>query len=651
MRWVVNVDFLLSNVYYVVPFATFAFVTLAAYQVGEFFKRWNLPLISGYLLAGAIAGPFVLDFIHAEGIGNLRFIDEVSLAFIAFAAGSELYLKELRSRFESITWITTGLVSVTFILSSIAVYLLGDFVPFMQDMDNTSRLAVAILAGAILVARSPSSAIAIVNELRAKGTFTKTVLGVTVVMDVVVIVVFAINASLADALLTNMGINLTLLLLLVIELLLSLTGGYALSKILQFTLSIHIDKALKSFIILLVGFTVFVLSDQLRHFTHDNLSFEILLEPLLICMIGSFLVTNFSSYRDEFMEILDRVGPIIFVIFFTLTGASLSLDTLVTIWPFALILFGVRLGAIMIGSFSGGVIAGDSIRYNRVGWMAYITQAGVGLGLAKEVADEFPEFGNEFATLIIAVIVLNQVVGPPFFKFAIKHVGEAHTKGKSEPDEIRNVLIVGIENQSHALAEELRVHNWQVILADVNPSHVTESADDGIQMHLLSEISESSLSEIVTSSVDAVVAMLHDDLANLRLCELMYEKYGVKRMVVRLNEYDLVNHFKALGVVIVNPSSAMVHLLDTAVRAPQLASYLLHDDPEREVAQITVSDPDIEGLYLRDLILPNDVLVMSVRRGGHSIVPHGYTILHVNDEVTLVGSPNSLEEVTLKLGY
>ena len=47
------------------------------------------------------------------------------------------------------------------------------------------------MAAAILVARSPSSAIAIVNELRARGPYTKTALGVTVVMDAVVILSFA----------------------------------------------------------------------------------------------------------------------------------------------------------------------------------------------------------------------------------------------------------------------------------------------------------------------------------------------------------------------------------------------------------------------------------------------------------------------------
>ena len=164
----------------------------------------KLPLISGFLFAGIIAGPFGLDFISAEAVEKLRFVDEISLAVIAFAAGSELYLRELRSRFRNIAWVTIGNILVVPLLGTLAVFLLADFIPFIQDLPSMSRLAVSLLAGAILVARSPSSAIALINELRASGPFTKTVLGVTMITDVVVIIIFAVNSSIADAILTNL---------------------------------------------------------------------------------------------------------------------------------------------------------------------------------------------------------------------------------------------------------------------------------------------------------------------------------------------------------------------------------------------------------------------------------------------------------------
>ncbi|MDY6973662.1 MAG: cation:proton antiporter, partial [Thermodesulfobacteriota bacterium] len=399
--------------------AGFTIIAIASKQIGQFFVKVELPLISGFLFTGMLAGPYILGLISLETTERLRFVDELSLGFIAFAAGSELDLKALRSRFTVITWMTLGLVVSTFLMVSLTVFMLSEFIPFMQVMPETGRMSVSIIAGAILVARSPSSAIAVVNELRAIGPFTQTVLGITVIMDVVVITLFALTSSIADALFTGLSFDMSFILLLVIELLLSLTLACLLGKGLTFILAGPMNKTLRAGIILLTGYGVFFLSHTIRDVSHSRLPFEILIEPLLVCMIGGFLVTNYSKYRSDFSRILHDIGPPVYVAFFTLTGASLALDVLAKIWPIAMVLFLVRLVAIFVGTFSGGMLAGVPTQHSRIGWMSFVTQAGVGLGLAKQVVVEFPEWGTPFATVIIAVIVLNQIVGPPMFKWAL----------------------------------------------------------------------------------------------------------------------------------------------------------------------------------------------------------------------------------------
>lgn len=408
-------------------FTGFAVIALASRRIGELFVMAQLPLISGFLFTGILAGPYVLDLIPQETTEKLRFIDEISLAVIAFAAGSELHLKELKNRFKDIAWITLGLVASTFTFGSLTVFMLSDFIPFMKHMPVTGQIAVSILAGAILVARSPSSAISIVNELKAKGPFTQTVLGVTVVMDVVVITLFAANSSVADALLSGLGPDFTIILLFLFEFVASIIIGYILAKILQIVIASRINGIFKVFITLLAGYGIFILSAKIRSFTGKHMPVEVLLEPLLICMLGGFIVANFSPCRKAFSKTIRDLQPFVYVAFFTLTGASISFDVLVVTWPIALILFLVRIAAVFFGAFTGGMISGIPVYYNRIAWMAYITQAGVGLGLAKQVVVEFPDWGNPFATGIISVIVLNQIAGPPMFKWVIRIVGEAYS--------------------------------------------------------------------------------------------------------------------------------------------------------------------------------------------------------------------------------
>ena len=629
----------------------FGMVSLAARFVGQYATLARLPLITGYLAAGVIVGPFVLGWISPEGVRSLRLVDHVALSYIAFAAGSELYLKEVRSRAKSIAWTTAGLVVSTFTLGTIAILLIADHLPFLAEMSPPGRLAVALMAAAILVARSPSSAIAIVSELRARGPYTKTALGVTVVMDAVVIVLFATCASIAQPLVSGVAFDPMFILRVVLDLLVSLNVGWVAGRLLQGVAGTEVHLRLKVVLTLAVGLTVFVLSEGLHGWSAHYLSWTITVEPLLACMLAGFVVANSGPHRDEFNQVLHAVAPVIYLVFFTLVGASLALDTLARLWPVALGLFGVRLVGIMIGSTFGGLMSGAPRKHVRVAWMAYVTQAGVGLGLAKEVAGEFPEFGPAFATMIIAVIVINQVVGPPLFKAAIKRVGESHLPALARPDEVRDAVILGIDDQSLAVARQLRTHHWQVVMADTDASHVEALAAADVDQRHLTRIDEETLASCLSKSTDALVAMQGDDEANYRACEIAYERFGIPRIVVRLNDLSLSGRFQALGALVVEPASAMVNLLDQFVRVPQLATMLLHRNPDHEVAQITIADPDIDGLPLRDLRLPPEVRVLGLTRDGHSIVPHGHTVLHRNDEVTLVGDPKYHDQVASRWGY
>ena len=626
---------------------SFAVIAFSSKQIGQYFTKASLPLISGFLFTGILAGPYALNLITLEAVENLRFVDEVSLAFIAFAAGSELYLKDLKDRLKSIKWVTIGLVVSTFAIGSMAMFLLSEFIPFMRTMPTDGRIAVSILAGSILVARSPSSAIAVVNELRAKGPFTQTVLGVTVIMDVVVITLFATNATIADALLTGLGIDVGFIFLLLVELVLSIILGYIVGRALILILSFRLNGTAKAGLVLITGFGVYALSAGIRHASNNYLPFEILLEPLLICMIGGFLVPNQCNCRMEFSKILRDTGPPVYIAFFTLTGASLSIDVLAATWPIALALFFVRCSAIFIGSFSGGMLAGDPMNYNRVGWMSYITQAGVGLGLAKAVVVEFPEWGVPFATIIIAVIVLNQIIGPPMLKRAITLVGESFPRAEgAESYGTREAIIFGLENQSVALAHLLKSKAWGVKIAAIGINQ-DDIKDSEIGICPIADLSLETLNQLGAGQVEAIITMMTDD-ENFQICELAYENFGTENLVVRLNDRNNFNRFYDLGALIVDPGTAIVNLLDQFVRSPSAASLLLGIEENQNVADLEVRNPNLHGLALRDLRLPINTIILSIRRHGQMLISHGYTRLEVGDCVTIVGSPESLKEVELR---
>lgn len=624
----------------------FLMVALASKEIGGWLAKARLPLITGFLFAGVLAGPYVLQLVSADAVSRLRFIDQVALAVIAFAAGSELHVDQLRGRFKSIRWTTTGLMVATFTSGTIAVLFLADWIPVVSGMPVASRVAVALLVGVILVARSPSSAIAVINEVRARGPFTQTALGVTVVMDVGVIVLFGVCSSVADALLTGIGVELRFAALLVIELSAAFALGVGVAGVLRFVLSRRLHGPTKTALILLTGYGVFLFSAQLRRLSHDYLGIEALVEPLLVCLLASFIVTNRTAYRQEFVVALERISPAIYVLFFTLTGASLNLNVLWVTWPAALALVCVRLVALFIGAFAGGIAAGEPMRSNRLSWMAYVTQAGVGLGLAKEIAGEFSDWGPQVATLLISMIMVNQVLGPPLFKWVLHLVREAHPRGGAHGYYgAYKAILCGLEGQSLALARQLAAHGWQVTIATRRDDPPTE---EQIEIRPVSGWTEEELRRLGAQDAEAIVTMLSDEESE-DICRLCYEAFGTDNLIVRLNDHANMSRFAEFDAHIVDPSTAVVGLLEHSVRSPSATSLLLGMDGDQDVVEVEVGNPDVDGVALRSLHLPSDTLVLSVRRRGSLLISHGYTQIEIGDWVTIVGSTASLEQVSSRL--
>ena len=86
------------------------------------------------------------------------------------------------------------------------------------------------------------------------------------------------------------------------------------------------------------------------------------------------------------------------MIFFALVGAGLDLEIFALVWLPALVYVIVRIGAIRLTTQWPAVAAGSGEEMVRYGWMGFIAQAGLALGLAARAQREFPEIGGEIAT-------------------------------------------------------------------------------------------------------------------------------------------------------------------------------------------------------------------------------------------------------------
>ncbi|MEQ8926206.1 MAG: cation:proton antiporter, partial [Fulvivirga sp.] len=597
-------------------------------------------------VVGVLAGPFVLGLIPSASIVHLKVINEIALSFIAFAAASELYIKNLRSSLNNIKWLTIGQLGITFTLLVVSIFFIEQLVPFSANLPWPNRLVIAMLISAIFCARSPSSVIPVINEMRAKGSYTSSVMGTTVLLDFLVIILFAMVLSFGIALYEGADVNIISLIKILFEIAGSIALGLGFAFVLKLLLAAKLKLPVKGILLLVLGFIIYGVSDFLSYLPQKLWSESLHLEPLLMCVVAGYRITNYTRYRQEFIKIIHDIGPYIYCAFFTAVGAMLNVQLIYEVLPSALILLALNAVLLFIGTGIGAKISNEPPRRSSVYWMAFLTQAGVGLGLVTTVIDTFPGWGQEFATLAISVIIMNQLIGPPLFKWAITKVGENHERATiPDFDGIRDAIVIGFESQSIALARQLKSHGWEVKLV-TRKQDLSKSQFPDVDIRIVENLDLDSLVKVDAKKSEAIVLMLTDE-ENLKLCELIYEKIGTKDVVVRLNHRYNFDKFHNLGALIVDPSTAMVSLMDHFVRSPQATSLLLGMQEGQDTLDLQVLNKDLYGMPLRDLRLPADIIILSIRRKGQMIISHGYTRLRKGDWVTMVGSNESLKKMTL----
>ncbi|RLN88522.1 hypothetical protein BBJ28_00011302 [Nothophytophthora sp. Chile5] len=186
----------------------FIVVLVAAHPLGLFFpKFFKLPLITGYLVIGILAGPFVANLLSKGLVDMLsNYVSALALSFISFQAGQEIYLPELRPQLKPI-FTLLGVLYVTAMVTLTAVHLLANNAFFYDDFITSCQLGIALMFGSISVLGSPATVMAIKIELNSVGPFTNLMLGATMTAEFVVLVSFSISRIVCSIYCANLDVS------------------------------------------------------------------------------------------------------------------------------------------------------------------------------------------------------------------------------------------------------------------------------------------------------------------------------------------------------------------------------------------------------------------------------------------------------------
>ena len=403
---------------------------LAGLLLSRFAKKFGLPAVTAYLIAGLLLGPSCMGAVGVEGLGfptledvsAFRVISQTALGFIAFAIGNEFRLEQLRHMGRAAILIGILQAVITTLLVDLALIGIHLWRPEMIS------LASALTLGAIAAATAPAATLMVVRQYKADGPLTRLLLLVVAIDDAVGLVLFAVSFGVASALTSGTISVVSVVVEPFLEILLSLILGALMGLLLnQLEKYFHSRSKRLSISVGCVALAVAVSSTE---FTVGDVHCGFSL--LLVCMMMSTVFCNICDFSEELMGRVDGWTTPLFVLFFVLSGAELDLTILRS--P-AVLLLGVtyilaRAAGKYLGAFGSAALCKCNRETRNYLGITLFPQAGVALGMAL-TAQSLPGDGPMVRNIVLFSVLIYELVGPTLTKWALMAAGEIRPEGKT----------------------------------------------------------------------------------------------------------------------------------------------------------------------------------------------------------------------------
>lgn len=378
-----------------------AIMLASAILLGRVAKKLKSPNVTGYLIAGLILGPSVLNLVSSEMVTDFAVISDIALGFIAFSVGSEFDLNYFKK---------VGVAPIVIAAAeSCGAIILVTGVMLLLGIDRN----LSIMLGAIAAATAPAQTIMVIRQYRAKGSLTQMLMSVVAIDDATALIGFGIATTIVRTMTMGTGSNIILSILSPFyEILISFVIGAVISILVKFAFE-WFKKPSNRICILIAAILGTYWVAELAHGS-----------PLLACMALGGVFCNIYDDIESVVKVTDAFSPPILMLFFVISGAGFQVSALAGIGVVGLLYVILRVIGKMTGAWLGGRLTKQEKKISKYLGPTLMPQAGVALGLTVVASQMVPAYAGEIRTIILCSTFIYSIIGPIAAKYALEKAGE-----------------------------------------------------------------------------------------------------------------------------------------------------------------------------------------------------------------------------------
>lgn len=392
-------------------------IICVALITGKLISKLKLPAILGWLIAGIVFGPYLVQIVSFEITETLAYKIFIKIfeCFAGVMIGREIIFKKIAGSGKQIIGIT--------IIQSIGTFLFVSLAFAVTFLIVGIPVYLSLVFGGIALATAPAPALSIVNEYHTDGPVTKTLIPLAAIDDVIGVIVFFTVISVISAVKGSQALSPAaavgvIFLPFIIGIGTGVIAGFILRKIKNGRLS-FIAFLLELLCCIALG----IVSDYLIYRSFN-------LNYLLIGMSYSSAVANLIDEErlENMMKTYTPLLDISLVIVIVNLGMPLNYRLITGAGIFTVVYIVSRAIGKIGSSYLGGKITKAEPTVTKYLGLTLLPHSGVSLVFTGIAVNAFNAIDPELAALIsgtiVAAAIINEIIAVIIAKIAFKKAGE-----------------------------------------------------------------------------------------------------------------------------------------------------------------------------------------------------------------------------------
>lgn len=383
------------------PLLNLATVLLAGLVGGELISRLRLPKVTGWIGTGIALRVFALPGLTPDALPRFAPLTEFVLGFIAFTVGATLHFASLRN---------AGPRLLLLVLCE-AVFLPLVVTSTLMLVGGLGSSA-ALLLAAIAIAGAPGTTVLVVNEARARGVLSRTLIAAVGLIDMVAVGTFVFVSDLVRN--QNAGLS-TGFVAVGVEF--GLAGGIGLGcavAVLALSRTVVSPSSIGPMMVAVI-------------LGAWGVGQAIGASSILACTVAGIAISNLRHDTARSAEAyLQPFGGVLFAGFYTLAGMRLDFAQVIPVIGLVALYFVARLAGKALSAYVAMSLAGTTNTIRHYLGLALLPHGGVAVGLIFFVQADpgLAYLAPSVVAIGLATLAVNQLIGPSATRFALIQAGE-----------------------------------------------------------------------------------------------------------------------------------------------------------------------------------------------------------------------------------